>query len=216
MRGHDTPMSIRIQRFDKHLKMPWKNGLGITREVISRPASDGSGGFDWRISLATVGTSGPFSVFAEIDRTIVVLQGDGMQLTVDGRQESPLLVGSPPFAFSGDAEVQADCLGGETLDLNVMSRRGVFVHRMTKIAVSARQALSVSCDTVAIVFGGDAVVRINSMRSNMRLGDVLIGEQIPFELAIEPLGADCALYVIEVSAETDQASGPEPVASTRP
>ncbi|NBB48156.1 HutD family protein [Rhizobium sp. CRIBSB] len=205
-------MSLRIQRFDEHLMMPWKNGLGITREVISRPASDGSGGFDWRISLATVGASGPFSVFAGIDRTIAVLQGDGMQLTVDGRQEPPLLMASPPFTFSGDAEVQADCLGGETLDLNMMSRRGVFVHRMTKIAVSAAQTLSMSRETVAIVFRGDAVVEIDSMQSDVGLGDIIIGEQIPFELAVEPLGADCALYVIEVNAALDRASGLEPVA----
>ncbi len=120
------------------------------------------------------------------------------------------------LAFSGDAEVQADCLGGETLDLNVMSRRGRFVHRMTKIAVSAAQTLSVSGNTVAIVFRGDAVVEIDSMRSDVGLGDVLFCEQMPFELAVEPLGADCALYVIEVAAVTDQGSGSEPVASTRP
>lgn len=209
-------MSIRIQRFDEHLKMPWKNGLGITREVISRPASDGSDGFDWRISLATVGASGPFSIFPEIDRTIAVLQGDGIQLTVDGKREVPLLVASPPFAFSGDAEVQADCLGGETLDLNMMSRRGRFVHRMTKIDVSDAQTLAMSGDTVAIVFRGDAVVKIDSMRSDVRLGDIIICEQTSFELAIEPLAADCALYVIEVAAVTDQGSGSEPVASTRP
>lgn len=205
-------MSIRIQRFDEHLKMPWKNGLGITREVISRPAADGAGGFDWRISLATVGTSGPFSVFVGIDRTIAVLQGDGMQLTVDRRREPPLLMASSPFAFSGDAEVQADCLGGETLDLNVMSRRGVFVHRMTKIAVSAAQTLSVSGDTVAIVFRGDALVAIDSMRSEVGLGDIMILEQVPSELAVEPLEADCTLYSIEVTAVSDQAPGTEPVA----
>jgi uncharacterized protein len=209
-------MSIRIQRFDEHLKMPWKNGLGITREVISRPASDGASGFDWRISLATVGASGPFSVFAGIARTIAVLEGDGMRLTVDGRQEVPLLVASPPFTFSGDAEVRAECLGGETLDLNVMSRRGIFIHRMTKIDVSAARTLSLSGDTVAIVFRGDAVVKIDSMRSDVGLGDVVICEQMPFELAVEPLGADSALYVIEVSAVTDQGSTSEPVASTRP
>ncbi|QGG92678.1 HutD family protein [Agrobacterium sp. MA01] len=205
-------MSIRIQRFDEHLKMPWKNGLGITREVISRPASDGAGGFDWRISLATVGTSGPFSVFAGIDRTIAVLQGDGMQLTVDGRQEPPLLVESPPFAFSGDSEVQADCLGGETLDLNVMSRRGFFVHRMTKIDVSAAQTLSVSGDTVAIVFRGDALVAIDSMGSEVGLGDIMISEQVPFEFTVEPRAADCTLYRVEMIAVLDRASGPEPVA----
>ncbi|MFN3317178.1 MAG: HutD family protein [Allorhizobium sp.] len=206
-------MSGRIQRFDEHLKMPWKNGLGITREVISRPASDGSGGFDWRISLATVGASGPFSVFAGIDRTIAVLQGDGMQLTVDGRREPPLLVTSPPFAFSGDAEVQADCLGGETLDLNVMSRRGRFVHRMTKIDVRAAQTFSMSRDTVAIVIRGDSMLTIDSMRSDVGLGDVLICEPMPFELTVTPVGADCALYAIEIASDLDMAAAPEQVAS---
>ncbi|ODS54131.1 MAG: hypothetical protein ABS40_15120 [Agrobacterium sp. SCN 61-19] len=205
-------MSIRIQRFDEHLKMPWKNGLGITREVISKPASDGSGGFDWRISLATVGASGPFSVFAGIDRTIAVLQGAGMQLTVDGRQELPLLTASLPFAFSGDAEVQADCLGGETLDLNVMSRRGRFVHRMTKIDVAVKQLLSVSKDTVAIVFRDDALVTFDSKRSEVMLGDILISEQVPVEFTVEPRTADCALYCIEMTAVLDRASDSEPVA----
>ncbi|MDH4411703.1 MAG: HutD family protein [Rhizobium sp.] len=205
-------MSIRIQRFDEHQQMPWKNGLGITREVISRPASDGSGGFDWRISLATVGTSGPFSIFAGIDRTIAVLQGDGMQLTVDGRREPPLLMASPPFAFSGDAEVQADCLGGETLDLNVMSRRGFFVHRMTKTGVSAAQTFAMTGDTVAIVFRGDALVTIDSMRSDVGLGDIMVSEQVPFEFAVEPREADCTLYRIELTAVFDRASGSEPVA----
>ncbi len=206
-------MSLRIQRFGEHLMMPWKNGLGITREVISRPASHGSGGFDWRISLATVGASGPFSVFAGIDRTIAVLEGGGMQLTVDGRREPPLLMASAPFAFSGDAEVQADCLGGETLDLNVMSRRGVVVHRMTKIDVRAAQTFSMSKDTVAIVIRGDSMLTIDSMRSDVGLGDVLICEPMPFELTVTPVGLDCALYAIEIAPVLDMAAAPEQVAS---
>ncbi|THV10024.1 HutD/Ves family protein [Rhizobium rhizophilum] len=205
-------MSIRIQRFGEHRQMPWKNGLGITSEVISRPASDGSGGFDWRISLATVGASGPFSIFAGIDRTIAVLKGDGMQLTVDGRREPPLLVGSPPFAFSGDAEVQAICLGGETLDLNMMSRRRRFVHRMTKIDVSDVQTLSVTTDAVAVVFRDEALVAIDSLRSDVGLGDVLVGLDGPLELAVEPRGSGCMLYIIEVTACSGETPDAEQVA----
>ena len=205
-------MSIRIQRFDEHLKMPWKNGLGITREVISKPASDGSGGFDWRISLATVGASGPFSVFAGIDRTIAVLKGDGMQLTVDGRQEPPLLVESMPFGFSGEAEVQADCLGGETLDLNMMSRRGRFVHRMTKIVLSDVRILSIPAETVAVVFRDEALVAIDSLRSHVGLGDVLVGLDGPLQLSVEPRGSGCMLYKIEVSAVSAETPDAEQVA----
>ena len=131
-------MSIRIQRFDEHLKMPWKNGLGITREVISRPASDGSGVFDWRISLATVGVSGPFSIFAGIDRTIAVLKGDGMQLTVDGGREPPLLVDSPPFAFSGNARSlilaesgEVDAAGILRLRLMLLVSRSQFLEQVS-------------------------------------------------------------------------------------
>jgi environmental stress-induced protein Ves len=205
-------MSPRIQRFDEHQKMPWKNGLGITREVISRPASDGSGGFDWRISLATVGASGPFSIFAGIDRTIAVLEGDGMQLTVDGRREPPLLVASPPFAFSGDADVQADCLGGEALDLNMMSRRGRFVHRMTKFDVSDAQTLSLTADTVAAVFRDEAVVTIDSLRLDVGLGDVLVGLDGPLELSIIPRGSGCMFYIIEVTAVSAETPDAEQVA----
>ncbi|MFN3718125.1 MAG: HutD family protein [Rhizobium rhizophilum] len=205
-------MSIRIQRFGEHQQMPWKNGLGITREVISKPASDGSGRFEWRISLATVEASGPFSIFAGIDRTIAVLQGDGMQLTVDGRRETPLLVDSPPFAFSGNAEVQADCLGRETLDLNMMSRRGRFVHRMTNIVVSDAQTLSLPAETVAVAFRDEAVVTIDSVRSDVGLGDVLVGLDGPLQLAVEPRGSGCMLYIIEVTDLSGQTPDAEQVA----
>ena len=205
-------MSIRIQRFDEHLKMPWKNGLGITREVISKPALHGPGGFDWRISLATVGASGPFSVFPGIDRTIAVLQGDGMRLTVDGHKEAPLTVESMPFPFSGDAEVDADCLGGETLDLNVMSLRGRFVHRMTKVIVSDAQTFPVSGDMVAVVFRDDALVTIDRMRLNVGLGDVLLGLEGRSGFEIEPQASGSTLYTIAIRASSGPTSHGEQVA----
>ena len=134
---------ITLIKESDQLKMPWKNGLGITREVISRPASDGSGGFDWRISLATVGASGRFSIFAGIDRTIAVLQGDGMQLTVDGRREPPLLVESPPFAFSGDAEARAAFLAALTKFGLCATQGGRFL-TLSKGATKADQIASLT------------------------------------------------------------------------
>jgi environmental stress-induced protein Ves len=32
----------------------WKNGRGVTRELVSAPAGRASGLFDWRISVAAV------------------------------------------------------------------------------------------------------------------------------------------------------------------
>lgn len=135
-----------------------------------------------------------------------------MKLTVDGKQEPALLVESLPFAFSGEAEVQADCLGGETLDLNMMSRRGRFVHRMTKIVVSDARTLSVTADTVAVVFRDEAVVAIDSLRSDVGLGDGLVGLDGPLELAVEPRGSGCMLYIIEVTAVSAETPHAEQVA----
>jgi environmental stress-induced protein Ves len=110
--------------------MPWKNGLGTTREVAvgGDPAA-----FDWRISIATVGASGPFSAFPGIDRTIAILQGQGMVLDVDGTRHD-LRAGGAPFSFAGEAKVHAECIAGETIDLNAMTRRGAFTHVMERLA----------------------------------------------------------------------------------
>ncbi len=109
--------------------MSWKNGLGVTREVA---LGGDAAAFDWRVSIATVGASGPFSAFPGIDRTIAVLQGEGMLLDVDGARHE-LLAAGEPFSFVGEAKVHADCIGGETTDLNIMTRRAAFTHVMTRL-----------------------------------------------------------------------------------
>lgn len=50
--------------------MPWRNGLGVTTEVLVQPP-DASAGFAWRISVATITRAGPFSPFPGYDRTIL-------------------------------------------------------------------------------------------------------------------------------------------------
>lgn len=103
---------------------PWKNGGGSTREIVSWPPGAGIEAFDWRVSIATIAAGGPFSVFAGVDRTIMLLEGDGVRLQaaeagLDHRLDTPLL----PFAFSGDVALDCTLLGGASNDFNVMSRR---------------------------------------------------------------------------------------------
>ena len=49
---------------------PWKNGGGSTTEIAIAPLGATVDKFDWRISLATIANSGPFSVFPGVDRTL--------------------------------------------------------------------------------------------------------------------------------------------------
>ena len=105
--------------------MPWKNGGGTTQEIASWPPGAGLDAFGWRVSIACIAASGPFSVFPGIDRSIMLLEGDGVRLfTADGRIDHRLDVPHRPFAFSGDAALDCTLLGGASHDFNVMTRRG--------------------------------------------------------------------------------------------
>ena len=117
-------MSAQVHRFDVAAlpAMPWKNGGGSTREIASWPPGAGFDGFDWRVSIASIAASGPFSVFAGVDRSIMLLDGDGVHLQgpgLDHRLDRP----HQPFAFSGDLALDCRLLGGASSDFNVMSRR---------------------------------------------------------------------------------------------
>lgn len=105
--------------------MPWKNGGGSTREVVCWPPGAGMDRFDWRVSIATISQPGPFSVFAGIERSILLLEGDGVRLRSDGRFDHRLDTPGQPFAFAGDLAVDCTLLGAASTDFNVMVRRGV-------------------------------------------------------------------------------------------
>ncbi|RQO40075.1 histidine utilization protein HutD [Variovorax sp. KBW07] len=116
-----------VQRFSRATLpvMPWKNGGGTTQEIASWPQGAALDSFGWRVSIATIAAAGPFSVFAGIDRQIMLLEGDGVRLfTHDGRIDQRLGVPHEPFAFSGDEAIDCTLLGGASNDFNVMTRRG--------------------------------------------------------------------------------------------
>ncbi|HXF47240.1 MAG TPA: HutD family protein [Burkholderiaceae bacterium] len=97
---------------------PWRNGGGLTRELLALPAAD-----DWRVrvSVAAIERDGPFSAFPGVERWFAVLDGAGVELTIDGRAYR-LLRGDAPLSFSGAAETHCRLLAGPTQDLNLMLR----------------------------------------------------------------------------------------------
>lgn len=105
--------------------MPWKNGGGTTQEIACWPQGAGLDAFGWRASIASIAAAGPFSVFAGVDRSIMLLEGDGVRLfTHDGRVDHLLDAPHRPFAFSGDEAIDCTLLGGASNDFNLMTRRG--------------------------------------------------------------------------------------------
>lgn len=105
--------------------MPWKNGGGVTRELWKLPHPSDPARFLARVSIATVGASGPFSVFPGVDRTLMILEGAGVVLTIDGTREVVLDQPLRPFAFPGETEIQCRLLGGPVRDFNLMVDRAL-------------------------------------------------------------------------------------------
>lgn len=105
---------------------PWKNGGGVTREIVCQPPGADMDSFDWRVSIAHIASSGPFSAFPGIDRVITLLSGGGVHLLGDdGQVDHPLDTPLAPFAFAGEAAIHARLLAGDCHDFNVMTRRAV-------------------------------------------------------------------------------------------
>jgi len=112
--------------------MPWKNGKGETVEIAVFPPGASMDAFEWRISMASVANDGAFSLFPEIDRTLSILSGHGMSLTIDGAAPVLLTMESDPLRFAADVPVDAMLVDDAITDLNVMTRRGRFAHSVDR------------------------------------------------------------------------------------
>lgn len=126
-----------VHRFDReHLPcVPWKNGGGVTREIVCYPAGADIQSFEWRMSIAEVARDGPFSDFSGIDRVVTLLSGNGIRLVSQQGDTGGMnhLLNEPfqPFDFSGDLPITAELLDGPCQDFNVMTRRGACVAQVS-------------------------------------------------------------------------------------
>ena len=134
-------------RAQEYRRMPWKNGGGETTEIAVFPPDADLAGFGWRVSMATVASDGPFSIFDGIDRTLLILEGAGMALTIADAPPVVLTQTSDPLPFPADAATSARLVDGPILDLNVMTRRGQWTHRVTRQIVQDAIPVSRGTDT---------------------------------------------------------------------
>ncbi len=111
-------------------RMPWKNGLGMTTEIAVFPVDAGLDGkpFDWRVSLAEIETSCEFSRFPGYDRSILLSEGAGMELSFDSAPPQRIEQRYQPFNFTGEWQTYCRLLDGPVRDFNIMSARNKFVH----------------------------------------------------------------------------------------
>jgi environmental stress-induced protein Ves len=190
-------MTTRIIRAGDVVRVPWKNGGGTTAEIAAFPQDSNFDTFGWRISMADVTSDGPFSTFPGVDRTLIVVEGNGIELNVGG---TPHCLNNimPKFSFSGDALTFGRLISGPIRDLNVMTRRGAFRHR-TRFVRSGVALLSQDIGAAFIVALDSAL--------DVTMNNAIHSLQILDTLALEPtqemilLSAEGRAMLIEIAPD---------------
>ncbi len=148
--------------------MPWKNGGGITHEILKE---EHGGKLLWRLSIAEVASDGPFSLFPGLSRILTIIDGNGLVLQAPDRALSALPFS--PVVFSGDLPISSKRIGGNVRDFNVIFDAG---------AVAAD--LSVHAGRLPLVLNAGE----STKQFALVLGEASINGQVAPHLSLVQLG----------------------------
>lgn len=138
---------------DSVTAVPWKNGAGITRNLVIEPESANLDDFCWRISMAEIRSPSSFSRFPGIDRTILLWNGNVLLLRSPAWPERVLMPLREAFTFAGEDEVVCETADALTVDLNLMVRRGA-ARGALQVCRSDVELVQPHDDTVVLCFSG--------------------------------------------------------------
>ena len=163
-------MSVRVIGHESYRAMPWKNGGGTTQEIARSGEGESP---EWRISLATIDQSGPFSDFAGYDRTIVPVQGTFALQFGDGRRVE-LAPGGDPLPFAGEDRIECVLENGPSRDLNVMTQRTGWTHAVSRRTLEWDELVLPPGQTFVYVISGDLeAYGAHGEAMDLRRGDTL-------------------------------------------
>jgi environmental stress-induced protein Ves len=101
---------------------PWPNGGGWTKEIRVQLSAQDRARPVWRLSMATIDSTGPFSVLPAVRRCLLLASDTSLHLSIDGVLHT--LGYTDSVAFDGGAAVEVVALSGTCLALNLMTYGG--------------------------------------------------------------------------------------------
>ena len=156
---------LRVLRAADYPETPWKNGGGVTREVLRMPDTPR---FDWRVSVARIDRPGPFSDFAGYRRHMALLAGSGVRLRFAHSQRE-LRVPGDLVEFDGAERVDCELLAGTCTDLNLMVASALPA-RVRVLSVAGPVMLEAAPDESALLFAMTAPLAVSHGGRRVQLG----------------------------------------------
>jgi environmental stress-induced protein Ves len=141
---------MRIVRQSAFVATAWKNGGGVTHEAIRVPVAGAP--FRWRVSVAQIDASGPFSDFTGYQRTMVLIRGAGVRLTFGGTRLTQLRAPGDLVEFDGALRTQCDLVDGSCTDLNLMISRALVSARAWVAVVDGPCSVEAAPGETQLVF----------------------------------------------------------------
>jgi uncharacterized protein len=139
-RNAGTIARMIVLREAEYVAVPWKNGGGLTREILKVPAD--AAAFDWRLSLATIERPGPFSAFEGYDRTLVLVCGAGVELDFGAHGRAALCAPGQLAVFDGAWETSCTLISGPSSDLNLIVAKARAQAQVRMIRLTAPEVIS--------------------------------------------------------------------------
>lgn len=134
---------------EDYRKTPWKNGNGVTEDILLLPHGSSHDDFDIRISRAPIVDDSRFSAFAGIDRTITLLGENPLSLRFDDHEEK--LAYLVPYSFDSALAPRSLLASGPSQVMNVMTRRGQWQSQVSVLQGSATRAKTVQHSDILVI-----------------------------------------------------------------
>jgi environmental stress-induced protein Ves len=194
--------SIKIIRRASFTAAPWRNGGGITHEAIRVPPTGDA--FLWRVSLAQIDSSGPFSDFAGYDRKMVLLRGRGIALEFGSGKRCALRGIGDWMEFDGASSVRCELLDGPCVDLNLMVSKSLRTAARIERLSEPMPVAAIHGETT-LIFGIQDPLSMDSREGSTRLE--------PWDLAILN---DCSAHLSRTAPLEDSAPSAVFIATISP
>lgn len=151
---------------DQFKQIPWKNGKGTTTELA---INDGGtlDNFNWRLSIASVVENGEFSDFSGYWRNLILLSGEGIELTHDTNKAKQLKTPLSVASFDGGSATSGKLVKNKISDFNLIHKIGCYKAIVTTYIETDK--VTINSGDLCFVYAVDSTIEINEQKNNSHI-----------------------------------------------